>query len=340
MLGKSKILIVDDEPRLCTSLKTLLRTQDYEVQTCNSGNEALYHLKKDKFDLVLLDIFMGAMDGFQLIEKITNDNIDTSIIIMTGNASTGSAVKALRMGANDYLKKPFEPEEFFKSVKNVLDQRILMKKNEMITRKLIESENKFSQIYNNILDVYYEASLDGIILEISPSIEKYSLYKREELIGKSLYTLYTNPSKRDQLIEILIQKGSLKDYELRISDKDDTQHICSFNAELIKDNKGNPLKTVGMFRDITERKHAEEQRTKLIEELQKALLDVKILRGLLPICSHCKNIRNDKGYWSTIESYIEDRSTVEFSHSICQACAKKHYPDFDMHDDNGEVTEG
>ncbi len=93
MINNSKILIVDDEPRICSGLKTLLCTQNYEVQTCNSGNEALNYLVKDDFDLILLDVFMEGMDGFQVIENIINQKIDTPVIIMTGNASTKSAVK-------------------------------------------------------------------------------------------------------------------------------------------------------------------------------------------------------------------------------------------------------
>jgi len=92
-------------------------------------------------------------------------------------------------------------------------------------------------------------------------------------------------------------------------------------------------------RDITEHKQAEEQRDRLILDIQKALSEVKTLRGFLPICSHCKKIRDDKGYWNQIESYIRDRSDAEFSHGICPECAKKLYPDMDLYDDNGEVTQ-
>jgi len=86
-------------------------------------------------------------------------------------------------------------------------------------------------------------------------------------------------------------------------------------------------------RDITERKLAQEQRDNSIAELQKALSEVKTLRGFLPICSYCKNIRDDKGYWNQIESYIRDRSDAEFSHGICPECAKKLYPDMDLYED-------
>ena len=69
------------------------------------------------------------------------------------------------------------------------------------------------------------------------------------------------------------------------------------------------------------------------QELEDALSEVKKLSGLLPICSHCKKIRDDKGYWNQIEGYIQSHSDAKFSHGICQECAKKYYPDLDLYDD-------
>ena len=91
--------------------------------------------------------------------------------------------------------------------------------------------------------------------------------------------------------------------------------------------------------DITERKSAQTQRDTLITELQKALSEVKTLRGFLPICANCKDIRNDRGYWEKIETYIRDRSDAEFSHSLCPKCAKELYPYMDIYDDNDQVIE-
>ena len=81
------------------------------------------------------------------------------------------------------------------------------------------------------------------------------------------------------------------------------------------------------FLDITARKRAEEERERLIKELQVALAEVKKLGGLLPICASCKSIRDDQGYWQQIEAYIQDHSEAEFSHSVCPKCAKKLYPE-------------
>ena len=85
------------------------------------------------------------------------------------------------------------------------------------------------------------------------------------------------------------------------------------------------LSGIGFILMIQER--AEEEREKLIHELQDALANVKTLRGLLPICSYCKKIRDDKGYWNRLESYIRDHSGAEFTHGICPECLKKLYPD-------------
>jgi len=72
---------------------------------------------------------------------------------------------------------------------------------------------------------------------------------------------------------------------------------------------------------------AERERDELIEKLQKALAEIKTLKGFLPICSSCKKIRDDKGYWTQIEAYIRDHSEAEFTHGICPDCFKKLYPD-------------
>jgi AmiR/NasT family two-component response regulator len=71
-----------------------------------------------------------------------------------------------------------------------------------------------------------------------------------------------------------------------------------------------------------------EEREKLVAELQEALANVKTLRGLLPICASCKKIRDDHGYWQQVEVYIRDHSEVEFSHGLCPDCVGKYFPDY------------
>ncbi|MGB8336214.1 MAG: MASE3 domain-containing protein [Desulfobacterales bacterium] len=81
-------------------------------------------------------------------------------------------------------------------------------------------------------------------------------------------------------------------------------------------------------KEIKARIRSEKERERVIKKLQTALAEVKTLSGLLPICSHCKKIRDDRGYWNKIETYISNHSNAMFSHGICEECVKKHYPDF------------
>jgi hypothetical protein len=95
---------------------------------------------------------------------------------------------------------------------------------------------------------------------------------------------------------------------------------------------GKIIAAIEMVDDITERTRAEKELRRYSSELEKsnkalqdALADVRILGGMLPICSSCKKIRDDKGYWSQIESYVSEHSGAEFSHGICPECEKKVY---------------
>lgn len=97
-------------------------------------------------------------------------------------------------------------------------------------------------------------------------------------------------------------------------------------------SSGGSGRMVGIVQDITHRKEREEEREDLIGKLSKALSEVKTLSGLLPICSRCKKIRDDQGYWNQIEGYIQRHSNAAFSHGICPECAKLLYPGIDIYD--------
>jgi PAS domain S-box-containing protein len=88
----------------------------------------------------------------------------------------------------------------------------------------------------------------------------------------------------------------------------------------------------GFITDITDLKLAQQERERLIDELQNALREIRTLKGILPICSSCKKIRDDRGYWNQIEAYIREHSYAQFSHGICPDCARALYPDFVDHE--------
>jgi len=125
-------------------------------------------------------------------------------------------------------------------------------------RELRESQTKYQRIFQNLQDVYYETTLDGILLEISPSIEQLSHYTREELIGTSILDAYVDDQERESLIDLLKTAGRVNNYEIQLRDKFGVVHVCSLTVSLLFDDQGLPFKIVGSLRDISASKQVEE----------------------------------------------------------------------------------
>lgn len=189
MTASPKILIVDDEPRMCESLRLLLSGRGYEISTANTGKEAMALMENQQFDLALLDIVIPDMDGHQLMDHISRTSPDTLVVVITGHASLDSAVNALRRGAYDYLRKPFEYEELLKTVQNALDQKQLRCEKEIINGKLEVTEERYRYLVENSPDIIYTLDADGNFSFISDAVERLLGYKPEELIGKHYSTI-------------------------------------------------------------------------------------------------------------------------------------------------------
>jgi PAS domain S-box-containing protein len=133
-----------------------------------------------------------------------------------------------------------------------------------------KSEEKYRGIFENIQDVYYELSIDGTILEVSPSMEIISKgqYHRDDLIGKSMYAIYADVEERKTLLSILQSQGNVADFEVSLKNRDGSLIPCSIFAKILFDEQGHPEKIVGSMRDIAKRKRAEEALLKVHEELE------------------------------------------------------------------------
>lgn len=117
-----KILIVDDDPNLIRLLESRLKTYHYSVIVAYSGETCLDFAKQEKPDLIILDIALPKMDGFEVLQALRRDSETNSIpvIMLTQKRDTGSIMDAQSMGCVDYIAKPFEPEELIKLVKRYI----------------------------------------------------------------------------------------------------------------------------------------------------------------------------------------------------------------------------
>jgi PAS domain S-box-containing protein len=176
---------------------------------------------------------------------------------------------------------------------------------------------------------YCTLSAKGLILEANLTAAALLETNRGELIKQPISRFIF---KEDQDIYYLHRKqlfetGVPQVCELRMVKNTGVPCWVRLNANLARDEGGAPLHRL-VINDIAERKEADEIREKLVKDLHFALAEIKTLEGIIPICSSCKKIRDDKGYWEQIESYIRRHSDARFSHGICPECAEKLYPDY------------
>ncbi|MGD0015643.1 MAG: sigma-54 dependent transcriptional regulator [Bryobacteraceae bacterium] len=143
---KLSILIVDDEQVVRDSLTHWFREEGYQVEAAENASAALASLAAQDVDLVIADIRMPGMDGLELMEKIRAEQLDASVIVMTGYASVETAVRALKHGAFDYITKPFDPDDLSVVVRNALEQDRLKRENRMLRQQLSEDHQAVTEL--------------------------------------------------------------------------------------------------------------------------------------------------------------------------------------------------
>ncbi|MCX5837707.1 MAG: PAS domain S-box protein [Deltaproteobacteria bacterium] len=136
-----------------------------------------------------------------------------------------------------------------------------------VEERLRRSEEKYRRIFENIQDIYYEVGLDGAILEISPSIERYSPFRREDLIGRFINEFYADQTQRNFFLQAIMERGSVHDFEIQLQDSRGSLFTCSITAALLPGSEALPPRIVGSMRDISARKQAEQALREREEEL-------------------------------------------------------------------------
>jgi two-component system sensor histidine kinase/response regulator len=189
------------------------------------------------------------------------------------------------------------------------------------------SEKKYRMLYDSAIDGIFLLAPDGSFIDANRTAYERLGYEREELIALHVSQL-DPPEYAAQVgdrMKRLSEQGRLIMESAHIR-RNGTIMPVEINARII-DYDGRKA-VFSIVRDITDRKLAEQEREKLIAQLQKALADIKTLHGILPICASCKKIRDDQGAWHQVEAYIRDHTDAEFSHGLCADCAKQLYPEF------------
>jgi PAS domain S-box-containing protein len=201
------------------------------------------------------------------------------------------------------------------------------------------SEEKFRIVADSTYDWEYWITLDNRVLYMSPSCQRITGYPAEAYrrdpdlrrrivipVDRPAWDLHHRQHHLPLVGGALLYRILRGDGEVRW-----LEHVC----QPVLDTDGLCLGVRGSNRDVTDRRQAEEardraegERERLIGQLSEALSHVRTLRGFIPICSACKRIRDDAGYWQAVEVYVRDHTEAEFSHGLCPACAKSLYPDY------------
>lgn len=257
------VLVVDDEPLYCSSIKFLLETNHYHVEVAGTGREALSFLQTDFFHAVLLDLNLPDIDGIQVAEYIRQNHADTAIIIQTGYATVNNAVQAMRYGVFDFLCKPNKAELVLETISRGIE-------NKRLKWELAQSEKRFRKLS--------EATWEGIaifeqdrLLHVNDQLCRLFGYSEAEFF-------------KIDFSEIVPQWDSCM--TVREEWDDDITGAIEFNArhkggwtipvELRIKSNGDRKNRVVAIRDVSRRKEAEQKRL----ELQRKLSDARRMESL------------------------------------------------------------
>ncbi len=196
MARQVNILIVDDDQDICDYMKTMLETAGYHVSTLSDPTEATDLIRSEEFHLLIIDLMMPKMDGIELIQRIRKIDSDIAIIVFTGYASVETAVEALKLDVSDYVRKPFDIEDFRDKIAEILKKKGLLLNPEAELHKTIganirrirkERELTLKQLSRRTA---LSVSLLSQIERAESSASVSSLYKVAVALGVKLTVLF------------------------------------------------------------------------------------------------------------------------------------------------------
>jgi len=212
---------------------------------------------------------------------------------------------------------------------------------ENLKRKIEKLEEKHRLIADNLLDAIFV--LDATTLKfdyITPSIRKISGYSADEYKKFTIMNRLTSESykKVEVILAEELQKCDqgfkvMRTLEVELIHKNGDTYWSEIRARFIEEAH-KPLKIIGTLRDISERKKVEKKQTGLMQKLagalaekERLLKEIKVLEGLLPICSGCRRVKDEQGKWWPLDAYVNVRTEAELTHTICSDCKDVFYSD-------------
>jgi DNA-binding NtrC family response regulator len=174
-MKKKKVLAIDDEQIVLDSIKKILAGSEYEVITALKGGAGISHAISESFDIVLTDIRMPDIDGFKVIRDIRKFKPSIPIIIITGYASVNSAVQAMKLGATNYIEKPFTPDQLMQAMASAISSAAARAPEE---QTLIHRDEFFKVLQRGAKDKQFAQS---VYASGADALEEYNLTSQEKL---------------------------------------------------------------------------------------------------------------------------------------------------------------
>ena len=275
MQSSANVLIVDDEPHLTESLKTLLGGHGWTIQTSNRGRDAISRIQKECFDCILLDLVLPDANGFEILESIKKTSPESRVIVVTGYASIDSAVECLKLGAHDYLKKPINHEELLRRIQNNIEIKKLKEERDLINGKLKLSEERYQYLVQNSPEIIYTLDEGGKFTFVNDSVTSLLGYEPAKLVGKH-YAEIVHPDDLDKAKNIFNDRRSslrsMECTEIRLQANTENGSTASGRKSIIVELKAKGIYdrephqedkvfrgTYGVAQDITARKTAENE---------------------------------------------------------------------------------
>lgn len=328
MNTKLDVLIVEDEAIIAQDISRIVaRIGHRVVGQASSGEEAILLAQALQPSLILMDIHLeGEMDGTEAAAAIHRAQ-DVPIIFLTAHSDERTLERAKKSSPFGYVVKPIMDRDLRIGIEMGIYRH-------QAERLLAEHDQWMSAVITGTGEGLIVTDDHGVIKSFNPAACEVTGCCEAEAVQQPLESVLRlldgngTALHQDPLFEIL-QTPVHRQWgkEVFIRRRDGTLIPVDYTASAVRNNSGRLIGMVIVLRDNSERHRAEQERERLVRELQTALANVKTLSGLLPICGFCKSIRNDAGYWQSLERYMESHAEVQFTHGLCPTCLEKNYPE-------------